>query len=54
MKTRLSRTIERFGLERVLYAGPECGLKTFPRYENAIENLRRVSEAVNQINTEYR
>jgi 5-methyltetrahydropteroyltriglutamate--homocysteine methyltransferase len=43
MKNRLVKVINRFGLERVLYVGPECGLKGYPTYENAIECLRRVS-----------
>ena len=29
----------------VAYAGPECGLKSFPTYECALECLRRVAEA---------
>jgi len=45
MRNRLISIIERFGVERVLYAGPECGLKGFPTYNCAIECLRRVSEA---------
>lgn len=43
LKNRLTKVINRFGLERVLYVGPECGLKGYPTYENAIECLRRVS-----------
>ena len=43
MKNRLSKVVNRFGLERVQYVGPECGLKGYPTYENAIECLRRVS-----------
>ncbi len=46
MKNRLVNVVERFGAERVLYAGPECGLKGYPTYENALECLRRVSSAV--------
>jgi 5-methyltetrahydropteroyltriglutamate--homocysteine methyltransferase len=46
MKNRLVKVVERFGAERVLYAGPECGLKGYPTYENALECLRRVSSAV--------
>ncbi|MGQ9460384.1 MAG: hypothetical protein ACUVRA_04055 [Candidatus Bathyarchaeaceae archaeon] len=49
MKKRLVDIVERFGLERVLYAGPECGLKGFPTYECAIECLRRVSSAVESV-----
>ena len=46
MKKRLIRIVNQFGADRVLYAGPECGLKGFPTYECALECLRRVSEAV--------
>ncbi len=47
MKRRLANVVDRFGTERVLYAGPECGLKGYPTYETAMECLRRVSVAVN-------
>jgi len=43
MKKRLIEMVSRFGVERVPYAGPECGLKGFPTYECALECLRRVS-----------
>jgi 5-methyltetrahydropteroyltriglutamate--homocysteine methyltransferase len=46
MKSRLVKVVERLGAERVLYAGPECGLKGYPTYETALECLRRVSSAV--------
>ncbi|KPV62519.1 MAG: 5-methyltetrahydropteroyltriglutamate-- homocysteine methyltransferase [Candidatus Bathyarchaeota archaeon BA1] len=46
MRERLSKAINRFGAERVPYAGPECGLKGFPTYECAMECLRRVSDAI--------
>jgi 5-methyltetrahydropteroyltriglutamate--homocysteine methyltransferase len=46
MKNRLVKVVERFGAERVLYAGPECGLKGYPTYETALECLRRISSAV--------
>jgi 5-methyltetrahydropteroyltriglutamate--homocysteine methyltransferase len=46
MKSRLVKVVDRFGVERVLYAGPECGLKGYPTYETALECLRRVSSAV--------
>jgi 5-methyltetrahydropteroyltriglutamate--homocysteine methyltransferase len=46
MKGRLVKVVERFGAEKVLYAGPECGLKGYPTYEIAFECLRRVSSAV--------
>ena len=43
MKRRLANVVDRFGAERVLYAGPECGLKGYPTYETALECLRRVT-----------
>jgi 5-methyltetrahydropteroyltriglutamate--homocysteine methyltransferase len=46
MKKRLADIVDRFGLERVPYAGPECGLKGFPTYKCALECLRRVSSTV--------
>jgi 5-methyltetrahydropteroyltriglutamate--homocysteine methyltransferase len=46
MKNRLKQVVERFGEERILYAGPECGLKGYPTYANALECLRRVAVAV--------
>lgn len=46
MKKRLVEIVDRFSVERVPYAGPECGLKSFPTYECALENLRRVSSTV--------
>jgi 5-methyltetrahydropteroyltriglutamate--homocysteine methyltransferase len=46
MKERLTMTVNRFGVERILYAGPECGLGGFPTYECAMEYLRRVSNAI--------
>jgi len=46
MKSRMIKIVERFGVNRILYAGPECGLKGYPTYENALECLRRVSIAV--------
>jgi hypothetical protein len=46
MKDRLANVVDRFGADRVLYAGPECGLKGYPKYDTAMECLRRVSTAV--------
>jgi 5-methyltetrahydropteroyltriglutamate--homocysteine methyltransferase len=46
MKRRLAKMVDRFGVERIPYAGPECGLKGFPTYESALECLRRVSSAI--------
>lgn len=45
MKRRLAKIVDRFGVDRVPYAGPECGPKGFPTYESALECLRRVSSA---------
>jgi len=49
VRERLVEIAARFGVERVPYAGPECGLKGFPTYECALECLRRVSGAVKGI-----
>ncbi|HML02462.1 MAG TPA: hypothetical protein VK487_03705 [Candidatus Bathyarchaeia archaeon] len=46
MRRRINEVVKRFGIERVPYAGPECGLRGFPSYESALECLRRVSVAV--------
>jgi len=50
MKKRLTKIINRFGVGRILYAGPECGLGGFPTYECALEYLRRISNAVKKAN----
>jgi len=49
MQKRLIKIIERFGVERVPYAGPECGLRSFPSYEFTLECLRRVSTTVKKL-----
>jgi methionine synthase II (cobalamin-independent) len=46
MKTRLANVLNRFGADKVLYAGPECGLKAYPSYENAFECFRRGTTAI--------
>jgi len=51
MKKRLVEIVGRFGVERVPYSGPECGLGGFPTYECALECLRRVSSAVKGVTT---
>jgi methionine synthase II (cobalamin-independent) len=43
MKKRLNKLVDQFGMERILYAGPECGLKGYPSYDSALECLRRVA-----------
>jgi len=45
MSQRLEKVVERFGAERIPYAGPECGFGGWPGYEYAFEGLRRVSAA---------
>jgi methionine synthase II (cobalamin-independent) len=49
MKKRLVEIVGRFGVERVPYAGPECGLKGFPTYQCALKYLRRVSNAIKSV-----
>ena len=46
MSERLNKTMKAFGVNRILFAGPECGLRSFPTYQSAMECLRRVSQAV--------
>ncbi len=46
MKERLNTLIERFGADRILYAGPECGMRGFPTYRSALECLKRIAQAV--------
>jgi len=46
MRQRLVKIINYFDKNRVPYAGPECGLRSFPTYESALECLRRVAKAV--------
>jgi len=54
MEKRLNAIVSRFGLERVPYAGPECGLKSFPTYECALECLRRVANAIKKLRVDYK
>ncbi len=49
MKRRLIRLIEAFGKNRILYSGPECGLRSFPTCECAFECLRRVANATKAV-----
>ena len=46
MERRLRLIVERFGADRIPYAGPECGLQGFPSYDCAMKYLRRTSEAI--------
>lgn len=51
LKQRLTKIVELFGENRVTYAGPECGLRSFPTYESALECLRRVADTVKDKNS---
>jgi 5-methyltetrahydropteroyltriglutamate--homocysteine methyltransferase len=51
MTKRLIKMVRQFGVERIPYAGPECGLGGFPTYECALGYLRRVSGVVKRANT---
>ena len=46
MVKRLKAMEKTFGVERIPYAGPECGLQGFPSYDCAMKYLRRTAEAV--------
>ncbi len=50
MQRRLKKLLRRFGEPQIPYAGPECGLRSFPTYSVALECLRRVALAVKDIN----
>lgn len=49
MQKRLIKLIEGFGANRISYSTPECGLKSFPTYECALECLRRVADATKAV-----
>ncbi len=49
MRKRLTKLIENFGSNRIAYGVPECGLKSFPTYESALECLRRVADATKSV-----
>ncbi len=51
MVRRLKQILDHFGVDRVPYAGPECGLQSFPTYASAVECLRRTARAVESVNT---
>jgi len=44
MKHRLKSALERFGKNKIAFAGPECGLRSFPTYESALDCLKRTAE----------
>ncbi|MGQ9718776.1 MAG: hypothetical protein ACUVWK_02880 [Nitrososphaerales archaeon] len=46
MKRRLIKIVDSYGIERVPYAGPECGMRSFPTYGCALEYLKRVSDSI--------
>jgi 5-methyltetrahydropteroyltriglutamate--homocysteine methyltransferase len=46
MRKRLEGIAGFFGVERIAYASPECGLSSFPSYNVALECLRMTSEAI--------
>lgn len=46
MKKRLEKILDYYGIERVPYAGPECGMRSFPNYECALEYLKRISYVI--------
>jgi 5-methyltetrahydropteroyltriglutamate--homocysteine methyltransferase len=48
MRERLRKVVDRFGSERVRYAGPECGLRSFPTYGCAMECLRKTASAIRE------
>ncbi|MGQ9469752.1 MAG: hypothetical protein ACUVTD_08060 [Nitrososphaerales archaeon] len=50
MKKRLKKIVDNYGIERVPYAGPECGMKSFPSYECALEYLKRASFVIKEFN----
>lgn len=49
VRRRIVNIVNRFGLDRVLYAGPECGLRGLPTYRSALECLRRIAIAVDGV-----
>jgi methionine synthase II (cobalamin-independent) len=46
MRKRLDKIVGYFGIERIAYASPECGLNSFPDYNVAMECLRRASGVI--------
>ena len=50
MRKRLETVTRFFGVERIAYASPECGLSSFPGYHVAMECLRRVAGVVDEFN----
>ena len=50
IKKRLEKIVNNLGSEYVPYAGPECGLGSWPSQETAMECLKRVSKVVKSFN----
>jgi 5-methyltetrahydropteroyltriglutamate--homocysteine methyltransferase len=48
MRKRLKKITNYFGVERIAYGSPECGLNSFPEYGVAVECLRRVSDVISE------
>ena len=46
LRKRLGKVVDSFGIERVGYVSPECGLNSFPDYKVAIECLERHARVV--------
>ena len=51
MQKRLLKILDQIGSEKIIYAGPECGLKSFPTYETALKCLKTNAEAVTNLST---
>jgi 5-methyltetrahydropteroyltriglutamate--homocysteine methyltransferase len=49
MTKRMNKILNQFTENRITYAGPECGLRSFPTLTSAIECLRRVSMAIKDV-----
>jgi 5-methyltetrahydropteroyltriglutamate--homocysteine methyltransferase len=48
LRKRLGRVVDSFGVERVGYVSPECGLNSFPDYKVAMECLERHARVVSE------
>ena len=49
IKKRLRKLLNKFGADKLPYAGPECGLGGFPEYNLAIKYLKRVCKAIKDV-----
>lgn len=45
IRKRIINLVDKYGAERVLYVGPECGLRSFPNTDLALECLKRLAIA---------